>query len=106
MRGNRADEAAIEHLLDLGFGLSRRTKTSYRLREGSTPVSGLSLVVEEPGFGLLSEEDVMRLIARGYTYREVAGRLHLSVKTISTYRTPWEANTRRAPSGSNEGALT
>ena len=27
----------------------------------------------------------MRLIARGYTYREVAERLHLSVKTIETH---------------------
>jgi DNA-binding NarL/FixJ family response regulator len=27
----------------------------------------------------------MRLIARGYTYREVATRLHLSVKTIETH---------------------
>jgi predicted N-acetyltransferase YhbS len=48
-----ADAAAIEHLLDLSFGLSRRTKTSYRLREGSTPVPGLSLVTEEPGFDLV-----------------------------------------------------
>ena len=31
------------------------------------------------------EQDVMRLIARGYTYREVATRLHLSVKTIETH---------------------
>ena len=27
----------------------------------------------------------MRLIARGYTYREVAEQLHLSVKTIETH---------------------
>jgi DNA-binding NarL/FixJ family response regulator len=31
------------------------------------------------------ERDVMRLIARGYTYREVAGELFLSVKTIETH---------------------
>ncbi len=31
------------------------------------------------------EQEVMRLIARGYTYREVANRLHLSVKTIETH---------------------
>ena len=31
------------------------------------------------------EHEVLRLIARGYTYREVAGRLHLSVKTIETH---------------------
>lgn len=31
------------------------------------------------------ERDVMRLIARGYTYREAAGELFLSVKTIETH---------------------
>lgn len=31
------------------------------------------------------EQEVMRLIARGYTYREVAARLHLSVKTVETH---------------------
>ena len=31
------------------------------------------------------EQEVMRLIARGYTYREVASRIHLSVKTIETH---------------------
>ena len=41
------DQHAIEHLLDLTFGLGRRTKTSYRLREGSRPVEGLSLVIRD-----------------------------------------------------------
>lgn len=31
------------------------------------------------------EQEVLRLIARGYTYKEVASRLHLSVKTIETH---------------------
>lgn len=31
------------------------------------------------------EQEVMRLIARGYTYKEVAGRIHLSVKTVETH---------------------
>ena len=31
------------------------------------------------------EQEVMRLIARGYTYREVATRIHLSVKTVETH---------------------
>ncbi|MCU1359424.1 MAG: two component transcriptional regulator, LuxR family [Ilumatobacteraceae bacterium] len=31
------------------------------------------------------EQEVMRLIARGYTYREVATTLHLSIKTIETH---------------------
>ena len=37
-----ADHDGIEHLLDLCFGLGRRTKASYRLREGEEAVSGLS----------------------------------------------------------------
>ncbi len=47
-----ADEPHIEHLLDLSFGLSRRTKTSYRLREGSAAVLGLSRVVRDKELGL------------------------------------------------------
>ncbi len=31
------------------------------------------------------EQEVLRLIARGYTYKEVASRLHLSVKTIESH---------------------
>jgi predicted N-acetyltransferase YhbS len=46
------DDAAIENLLDLTFGLSRRTKTSYRLREGSAAVDGLSLVIRDRELGL------------------------------------------------------
>ena len=35
------DSAEIEALLDHCFGVGRRTKTTYRLREGETPVSSL-----------------------------------------------------------------
>ena len=31
------------------------------------------------------EQEVMRLIARGYTYKEVAGELFISVKTVETH---------------------
>src|SRR5207245_1201244 len=31
------------------------------------------------------ERDVLRLIARGYAYKEVARRLNLSVKTVETH---------------------
>jgi len=30
------------------------------------------------------EREVLRLIARGYTYKESAAKLHLSVKTVET----------------------
>ena len=33
----------------------------------------------------LREQEVMRLIARGYTYKEVASQLHLSIKTVETH---------------------
>jgi DNA-binding NarL/FixJ family response regulator len=49
--------------------------------------SGVLPPASNPELDQLSarEQDVMRLIARGYTYREVAARLHLSVKTIETH---------------------
>ena len=31
------------------------------------------------------EKEVLRHIARGYTYRETAGRLHISIKTVETH---------------------
>jgi predicted N-acetyltransferase YhbS len=40
-QGHAAPQEA-EALLDAAFGLDRRTKASYRLREGATPVPGLS----------------------------------------------------------------
>lgn len=46
------DHEAIEHLLDLSFGSDRRSKTSYRLREGNMAVPGLSLVVRDAGVGV------------------------------------------------------
>ena len=46
------DQPLIEQLLDIAFGIDRRTKTSYRLREGSTPAEGLSLVVRDADVGV------------------------------------------------------
>ncbi len=43
----------IETLLDSVFGLSRQTKTSYRLREGERPVDGLSFIAMSDGGDLL-----------------------------------------------------
>ena len=46
------DDAEIDRLLDLVFGIGRRTKTSYRLREGSRAIDKLSVVIREEGFGI------------------------------------------------------
>jgi len=48
-----SEEAEIEALLDRTFGIGRRTKTSYRLREGNRAVDGLSLVIREAGLGVV-----------------------------------------------------
>ncbi len=42
-----ADHAGVEHLLDTAFGIDRRTKTSYRLREGEKPLPGLSFIARD-----------------------------------------------------------
>lgn len=49
--------------------------------------SGDLPAVTDPDLDLLSarEQEVLRLIARGYTYREIATRLHLSVKTVESH---------------------
>jgi predicted N-acetyltransferase YhbS len=46
------DQPLIEQLLDIAFGIDRRVKTSYRLREGSSPAEGLSLVVRDADVGV------------------------------------------------------
>ena len=46
------DLPLVEALLDLTFGMTRRIKTSYRLREGSAPEPGLSLVVPDDALGV------------------------------------------------------
>ena len=45
------------------------------------------VAVHEDELDLLSarEQEVMRLIARGYTYKEVAAELFISVKTVETH---------------------
>ena len=41
------DDQAVENLLDAAFGIDRRVKTSYRLREGEQPLAGLSFVARD-----------------------------------------------------------
>ena len=48
------------------------------------------------------EKEVLRLLARGYTYREMAERLFISVKTVETH----VSNILRKTQQSNRHALT
>src|SRR5712671_5904394 len=43
-----SDDAAVERLVDAGFGPGRFAKTAYRLREGVAPDARLSFVAENP----------------------------------------------------------
>jgi predicted N-acetyltransferase YhbS len=42
-----SDSEEVESLLDQCFGLARRTKTTYRLREGERPVASLGLTARD-----------------------------------------------------------
>jgi len=43
------DHDCIEILLDMAFGIGRRTKTAYRLREGSHPIDELRFTARRDG---------------------------------------------------------
>ena len=55
--------------------------------EGEAPPGGGHADAAEAEIDQLSprEQEVLLLIARGYTYKEIAGRLHLSVKTVESH---------------------
>lgn len=48
------------------------------------------------------ELEVLRLLARGYTYKEIAGQLFISIKTVETHA----SNILRKTQQSNRHALT
>jgi DNA-binding NarL/FixJ family response regulator len=74
----------------------------------ATPATAPAPVTEDPatdpGLDLLSarEREVMQLLARGYTYREIGGRLFISVKTVESHA----SNVLRKLQLSNRNELT
>lgn len=52
---------------------------------GSSPAAGTAPAADELDQLTPREREVLRLIARGYTYKEVAAELVLGVKTIETH---------------------
>jgi DNA-binding NarL/FixJ family response regulator len=70
----------------------------------STPPAPTADPATDPGLDLLSarEREVMQLLARGYTYREIGGRLFISVKTVESHA----SNVLRKLQLSNRNELT
>lgn len=52
---------------------------NYRAQRGATQPSPVSLLTDR-------EREVLQLIAEGHSTKDIAARLHLSVKTIDTHR--------------------
>jgi DNA-binding NarL/FixJ family response regulator len=68
------------------------------------PASAAPEESTDPGLDLLSEREreVMQLLARGYTYREIGSRLFISVKTVESHA----SNVLRKLQLSNRNELT
>jgi DNA-binding NarL/FixJ family response regulator len=68
------------------------------------PVAAPAEEATDPGLDLLSEREreVMQLLARGYTYREIGNRLFISVKTVESHA----SNVLRKLQLSNRNELT
>jgi DNA-binding NarL/FixJ family response regulator len=69
-----------------------------------TPAAAPEEEATDPGLDLLSarEREVMQLLARGYTYREIGQRLFISVKTVESHA----SNVLRKLQLSNRNELT
>ena len=71
---------------------------------GRSPAPTRATPSTDPGLDLLSarEREVVQLLARGYTYREIGGRLFISVKTVE----PHASNVLREPQLPDRNELT
>jgi DNA-binding NarL/FixJ family response regulator len=80
-----------------GFVLDAFAATGAAVAPSADPAT-------DPGLDLLSarEREVMQLLARGYTYREIGSRLFISVKTVESHA----SNVLRKLQLSNRNELT
>jgi DNA-binding NarL/FixJ family response regulator len=71
---------------------------------GAAPAAPAEDPAVDPGLDLLSarEREVMQLLARGYTYREIGSRLFISIKTVESHA----SNVLRKLQLSNRNELT
>jgi two-component system, NarL family, response regulator NreC len=81
---------------ELGEAVSRAARgAGYVTPEVAVALAGLRHSVEKRGL-TERETEVLRLIALGYTSREIADELHLSSRTVETYRERIHRKTRFA----------
>ena len=85
-----------------GFVLDAFSSSSSSAAGGAAPAPAEEPT--DPGLDLLSarEREVMQLLARGYTYREIGSRLFISVKTVESHA----SNVLRKLQLSNRNELT
>lgn len=74
-----AIHAVVAGQIYVSPGLADAVLEGYRAEEGGGDSSALSLLTPR-------ERQVLQLLAEGHTARDIAARLHVSVKTVGTHR--------------------
>ena len=99
-----ADLADAVHRVAGGDAVFSPRLAGFVLDAFTGSASGHSAAEQGPEFDSLTprEREVLQLLARGYTYREIAGELVISVKTVETHA----SSVLRKTQQSNRNALT
>lgn len=80
------DSALVQHVLDLNAGGAPMTPGIARLVLDRVRGAAASQPSERDAVGLTPREtDVLRLLARGYTYAEIGGQLDISPNTVMSH---------------------